>query len=51
MTCELLMTKNRFGVRKEWTCLGLPSKFIHKPIGEWMCVSCATRLIEQRKNN
>lgn len=42
--CELIGTKNRFDSVKTWTCLELPIRFISKPIGEWMCNSCAATL-------
>jgi hypothetical protein len=35
-------TKNRFGAVKDFTCLVLPPKFIHKPVGEWICKNCVS---------
>ena len=46
--CKLIGDKNRFAETKEWSCLELPIVWIHKPIGEWMCINCALRLVEQR---
>lgn len=43
--CELVGTINRHGAIKDFTCLELPVLFIHKPIGEWMCKSCASNLL------
>ena len=46
--CELIGTKNRYDSVKTWTCLELPVKFIHKPIGEWMCKSCAAHKLRHK---
>lgn len=44
--CHRIGDKNRYGKIKEFTCLALPPGFIHKPVGEWMCVNCAIQLLD-----
>ena len=31
-----------------YTCLELPTRYITKPVGHWMCMSCAKPLISKR---
>lgn len=42
--CERIGKLNRFNNEQIFTCLELPIVYIHKPIGEWMCKSCANNL-------
>ena len=48
--CKNIGKKTRFDSVKPFTCLELPVKFIHKPIGEWMCKACALNLIDGSEN-
>ena len=43
--CKQIGELSRINEIKSFTCLELPVKYIHKPVGEWMCTVCAKNLL------
>ncbi len=47
--CLNIGFKNRFGDKKEYSCLDLPPSLIHKAIREWLCFNCAEKQVRFHK--
>ncbi len=43
--CKQIGELSRINEIKSFTCLELPIRYIHKPVGEWMCTVCAKNLL------